>query len=147
MICHAVFLVAVLAAVSAQNAESRGTKSFVYRKTTQRMDESLVSIGYLAANAPHTSSKSSMKGWELYIWQQDGDTYFSLLPGTNRLKTDAEITAAAVKGIDAIQPKLDELKAGESVFPCGRRLADQAPEEPAEEIRTYCRKLGLDVQR
>ena len=58
-----------------------------------------------------------MKGWELYIWQQGGDTYFSLLLGTNRLKTDAEITAAAVKGFDAIKPKLDELKAGEMVFP------------------------------
>ena len=48
-----------------------------------------------------------MKGWELYVWQQDGDTYFSLLPGTNRLKTDAEIAAAAVKGFDAIKPKLE----------------------------------------
>ncbi len=105
-------------------------------KTTQRMDEFLVSIGYLAANAPPTGTQTSMKGWELYIWQQDGDTYFSLLPGTNRLKTDAEITAAAVKGIDAIQPKLDELEAGETVFPCGRRLADQAPEGPAKQIRT-----------
>ena len=32
------------------------------------------------------------------------------------------------------------------VFPCGRRLADRAPEEPAKEIRKYCQKLGLDVQ-
>ena len=119
-------------------------------KTTQRMDEFLASIGYLegkAANDPPAGTKTSMKGWELYVWQQDGDAYFSLLLGTNRLKSDAEITAAAVKGIDAIKPKLDELKAGEMVFPCGRRLADQAPEGPAEEIRTYCRKLGLDVQR
>lgn len=116
-------------------------------KTTQRMDEFLVSIGYLAANAPPTGTKTSMKGWELSIRQQDGDTYFSLLLGTNRLKTDAEIIAAAVKGIDDIQPKLDELEPGETVLPCGRRLADQAPEGPAEEIRTYCRKLGLDVQR
>jgi hypothetical protein len=34
-----------------------------------------------------------------------------------------------------------------AVFPCGRRLADQAPEGPAREIRKYCQKLGLDVQR
>jgi hypothetical protein len=58
-----------------------------------------------------------------------------------------EPAQAAVKGIDAIKPTLDELEAGETVFPCGRRLADQAPEGPAKEIRTYCRKLGLDVQR
>jgi len=116
-------------------------------KTTQRMDEFLVSIGYLAANAPPTGTKASFKGWELYIWQQDGDTHFSLLFGTNRLKTDTEIVTAAVKGIDAIKRKLDEREAGETIFPCGRRLADQAPEGPAKEIRTYCRKLGLDVQR
>jgi len=38
------------------------------------------------------------------VWQQDGDDWFSLLPGTNRLKTDAEIAAAAVKAFDAIKP-------------------------------------------
>lgn len=119
-------------------------------RTTQRMDEFLVSLGYLegkAANNSPTGGKTSFKGWEMYVWQQDGDTYYSLLPGTNRLKTAAEITAAAVKGIDAIKPKLDELKAGETVSPCGRRLADRAPDEPATEIRKYCQKLGLDVQR
>jgi len=116
-------------------------------KTTQRMDEFLVSVGYLEANAPPTGTKTSFKGWELYIWQQDSDTHFSLLLGTNRSKTDTEIVTAAVKGIDAIKPKLDELEAGETVFPCGRCLAGQAPEGPAKEIRTYCRKLGLDVQR
>ena len=119
-------------------------------KTTQRMDEFLVSIGYLegkAASDPPTGTKASFKGWELYVWQRDGDTFFSLLPGTNRLKTDAEITAVAVKGLDAIKPKLVELKAGEMVLPCGRRHPDQAPDGPAKEIRKYCQKLGLAVQR
>jgi acetyl esterase/lipase len=118
-------------------------------KTTQRMDEFLVSIGYLEGKVAKpwpTGTKTSFKGWELYIWQQDGDTHFSLLLGTNRLKTDAEIVTAAAKGIDAIKPKLDELKRGEMVFPCGRRLADQAPEGPASEIREYCQKLGLDLR-
>jgi dienelactone hydrolase len=119
-------------------------------KTTQRMDEFLVSIGYLgakAASATATGTKTSMKGWELYIWQEGGDTYFSLLPGTNRLKSDDEIGKAAVKGIDAIKPKLAELKAREMVFPCGRRLPDQAPQEPAKAIKDYCQKIGLDVRR
>jgi hypothetical protein len=93
------------------------------------------------------AAATSMKGWELYIWQKDGDTYFSLLRGTNRLKTDEEITGAAVKGIDAIKPKLDELKPGEMVFPCGRRLPDVAPQEPAKAIKDHCHKLGLDVRR
>ena len=119
-------------------------------RTTQRMDEFLVSLGYLegkTASATSTGTKTSLKGWELYIWQEKGGTYFSLLPGTNRLKTDAEIKKAAVKGIGAIKPHLDELKKGEMLFPCGRRLPDAAPDDPAKEVREYGRKLGLDVQR
>jgi hypothetical protein len=74
-------------------------------------------------------------------------TYFSLLPGTNRLKADDEISKVAVKGFDAIKPKLDELKPGEMIFPCGRRLPEAAPKEPANAIKDYCKSIGLDVQR
>jgi hypothetical protein len=92
-------------------------------------------------------TKTSFKGWELYIWQEAGDTYFSLLLGTNRLKTDDEIKKAAIKGIEAIKPKLAELKPGELIFPCGRHLPDEAPKEPAKAIRDYCKGIGLDMQR
>ncbi|MCY2994373.1 MAG: alpha/beta hydrolase [Planctomycetota bacterium] len=117
-------------------------------RTTQRMDEFLVSIGILegkAASDPPTGTKASFKGWELYVWQQDGDNYFSLLPGTNRLKTDAEIAAAAAKGIDAIKPKLDELKAGEMVFIHGKRLGDGPPNDQANLLREHSRKIGLNA--
>ena len=77
-------------------------------------------------------TKTSMKGWELYVWQKDGDTHFSLLPGTNRLKTDDEITKAAVKGIGAIKPKLDELKPGQEVFVVGKKLMEPSPKDQAE---------------
>ena len=91
-------------------------------------------------------AKTSMKGWELYVWQQDGESHFSLLVGTNRLKTDEEIAQAAVKGIDAIKPKLDQLKAGQYVFVHGRRLNERAPEDRAKPVAEYCRKLRLKVQ-
>ena len=45
-----------------------------------------------------TGTKTSFKGWELYVWQKDGDTYFSLLEGTNRLKTDDEIAQGGGQG-------------------------------------------------
>jgi hypothetical protein len=32
-----------------------------------------------------------MKGYELYCWRQDGQHRFTLLPGTNRNKTPAEV--------------------------------------------------------
>lgn len=88
----------------------------------------------------------SMKGWELYIWQQGGNTYFSLLEGTNRLKADDEITKAVVKGIDAIKAKLAELKAGEEVFIVGRKLTEPPPKDQATPVVEYGRKIGLKVQ-
>lgn len=48
-----------------------------------------------------------------------------------------------MKGLDAIRPKLGELKPGEMVFIHGRRLADPAPKEQADLVRKYCSKLGL----
>ena len=46
----------------------------------------------LAGCCPKADSDSeSMKGYELYTWQEGGQWYFALLEGTNRLKTDEEI--------------------------------------------------------
>jgi hypothetical protein len=94
--------------------------------------------------APGT--KTSMKGWELYVWQEKGDTFFSLLPGTNRLKTDEKITKVAVKGIDAIKAKLAELKAGEEVFVVGKKLMEPPPKNQASPVVEYGKKIGLKVQ-
>ena len=75
-------------------------------------------------------TKTSFKGWELYIWEEKGETYFSLMFGTNRLKSREEIIEGAVKGIDAIKPKLDELKPGESVGIAGKGTG-QHRQEPS----------------
>jgi hypothetical protein len=93
-----------------------------------------------------TGSKTSMKGWELYVWQKDGDNYFSLLPGTNRLKTEDEISEAAVKGINAVKPKLDELKPGQEVFLSGKQLMTQPPKDQVSPVVEYGKKIGLKVQ-
>ena len=47
---------------------------------------------------------------------------------------------------DAIKPKLSQLKAGESVFLHGRRLGEQAANEPAKAAANYCEKIGLKTQ-
>jgi beta-glucanase (GH16 family) len=91
-------------------------------------------------------TKTSFKGWELYVWQKGGNTYFSLMEGTNRLKTADEIDKAAVKGIDALKPNLDELKPGEAVFLSGKKLLTQPPKEQAKLVREYCKKIGLKCQ-
>jgi hypothetical protein len=60
----------------------------------------------------------SMKGFELYVWKKESDTLYTLLPGTNRNKTRAEIfdSKNAVKGMAAIKTKIDEIAPGEYIF-------------------------------
>ena len=93
-----------------------------------------------------TGIKTSMKGWELYVWQKDGETLFALLPGTNRLKTDDEIDKAAVKGFEAIKPKLAELKPGEDLFIVGKTLTEKPPTDQAASVMAYGKTIGLKVQ-
>lgn len=90
--------------------------------------------------------KTSLKGWELYIWRQVDETYFSLMVGTNRLKTDEEIAKSAVKGFEALKPKLDQLKKGEELLLHGRRLIEKAPAEEADRVTEYSEKIGLKAK-
>ena len=106
----------------------------------------VVSTEELAGVTKPTRTKTAFKGWELYVWQDKGDTYFSLIEGTNDLKTEKEITAAAVKGIDAIKLKLVELKSGEEVFLSGKKLLTEPPKEQADLLHEYCEKIGLKCQ-
>ena len=109
------------------------------------MGDAMVGLasGQTATRGGVGGTKTSFKGWELYVWQQDGTTFYCLMVGTNRMKMDAEIAKAAVKGFKAIKPKLDQLKKGESVFVHGRRLAARAPAASGKLVREYCRKIGL----
>jgi hypothetical protein len=91
----------------------------------------------------------SFKGWELYIWQgdgNDGQTYYSLMQGTNDLKSDERIAKAAVKGLEAIKGKLSELETGQTVTICGRRHGDAASGELSAPVEAYCRKMALKAQ-
>jgi hypothetical protein len=90
-------------------------------------------------------SQQSFKGWEVYIWEDGKDTYYSLLVGTNRIKNAEEIIKAAVKGFDIFKPKLDRIKKGEWVFIGGKMLTDVPPKEMAKQVWDYCEKRGLKV--
>ncbi len=103
--------------------------------------------------ATQVGIKTSFKGWELYIWRQGGETYFSLLPGTNRVKPDDMIVKAAVKEINAVKSKLDELKPGESVFVRGRhdglkpgQLDEPPPKDQTDAVVEYGKEIGLKMQ-
>ena len=99
-----------------------------------------ISLGF-AEQAP----SRSMKGWELYSWQAEQNWYFALLPGTNRLKTDGEVTSNAVKGVEAVKDSLKKLRKGEYVFWRGLSTAPFATDDIRKEIETYCKQLGLEL--
>ena len=111
------------------------------------------------------ASRTSMKGWELYLWsvpaatqRADGPAPASapatgaapkimgcLMEGTNREKTDAEITAGAVEGLPAIEALLDELKPGETVSVMGRNRSAMRDATVAKTVLDYAKRLGLSA--
>jgi hypothetical protein len=50
---------------------------------------------------PSTPLPAALKGYELYGWDEAGELHFTLITGTNRQKTTAEITAPAAEVITA----------------------------------------------
>ena len=109
----------------------------------------------------------SGKGYELYSWpaEEKNEWQFTLITGTNRLKTYKEIVSAedivseggwvkvSVTGTEDLKTLLGQLPTGESVtwnsrawleqvgVPAGSiRLPDK---DIVSEIESYCRRLGL----
>lgn len=129
----------------------------------------LALVGCQHAGAPRPTGDplpSSMKGYELYTWDDGTETWFTLLPGTNRLKTPNEVFsderevidtagwfAVTVAGLDAIGGQLSRLPEGASVFlstvryPPGAALERlPTPESVLEVVRNQAIALGLDLQ-
>jgi hypothetical protein len=106
----------------------------------------------------------SLKGYELYSWQEGETWHFRLITGTNRTKTLEEIISADdtaddwisihVTGIDALKVVLSKLPEGESVFwSSGTNVTDMAesrisftfPDERAlGDIDAYAGACGLN---
>jgi hypothetical protein len=110
----------------------------------------------------------SMKGYELYSWQEGQEWHFTLITGTNRLKGYEEIVSAAnvvtesdwvklsVQGTESLRTVLKRLPEGETVtWKSGQRLRGagapgatlRLPDaELIEEIERYCRPMSVRFQ-
>jgi hypothetical protein len=89
----------------------------------------------------------SMKGFELYSWEKDGEWYFSVLVGTNREKTLAEIQSP-----DAVLKGMEELKALLKSIPTGQYITWSAfdplafpPEDLTRQVAEFCAEQGLEL--
>ncbi|MFC1994843.1 hypothetical protein ACFLVK_00335 [Chloroflexota bacterium] len=106
----------------------------------------------------------SLKGYELYSWEEGSQWHFTLITGTDRTKTMEEVTSKEdnisetglvkihVVGADAIKSVLSRLPDGESVFWCDELHIEeitgtdlqQPPEQITDLIEEYTKQLGLD---
>jgi len=89
----------------------------------------------------------SMKGYELYSWQNRGHWYFSLVIGTNRQKTYREVTSsrARIKGVVGLKRKLDLVPRGEEIFWSNHLMRGMTlpPGKIINDVVDYCRRRGL----
>jgi len=88
----------------------------------------------------------SLKGFELYTWQEDGRWYFALLEGTNRLKTDEEILSAGrfMDGPEELQEALKRLAPGQFVTWMALERFPLPDEATIGQVEQACRDLGLE---
>jgi len=107
----------------------------------------------------------SMKGYELYSWKENGQWHYTLITGTNRVKTMEEITSEEdfiseigwvnihVVSVDAIKDVLSHLPKGESVFWCdelhigettGPNNLQLPSKQIVDSISEHAEQCGLD---
>ena len=99
--------------------------------------------------SPATPFAESMKGYELYSWQ-DGNTWrFSLLTGTNREKSLDEIKSADVvlSDVEALEAALQQMPAGQYITWSSKETLSFPPQEIIEQVEKACEEQGLILQR
>ena len=102
-----------------------------------------------AAQPTVTPFAESMKGYELYSWQDGNQWNFSLLVGTNREKTLEEIKAenTVPHGVDALASALEQMPAGQYIIWSSRETLSFPAEEVIEQIEKVCTDRGLILNR
>jgi hypothetical protein len=87
----------------------------------------------------------SMKGYELYSWQDGGQWRFSLLIGTNREKTVEEIKSAGVllAGVDELEAVLAQIPSGQYITWSAKETLSFPPENIIEQVKQTCDDQGL----
>lgn len=92
-----------------------------------------------------TPFPESMKGYELYSWQDGNQWKFSILVGTNREKTLDEIKSADVllSGVDELKSTLEKIPAGQYVTWSTKETLSLPPEDILKQIEQTCKDQGL----
>jgi hypothetical protein len=96
-----------------------------------------------------TSFVESMKGYELYSWQEGNTWKFSLLVGTNREKSLEEIKSADVvlSGMDTLEAALQQMPAGQYITWSSKEMLSFPPQDIIEQVEKVCEGRGLILNR
>lgn len=100
------------------------------------------------AGSQHKSlPERSVKGYEIYSWQIEGEWRYALVMGSNRLKSYDEVTApfVAVKSLTELKSRLAELATGDEIIwgtAIDGRLA-LPPQPVIADLERTCQQLGL----
>jgi hypothetical protein len=92
-----------------------------------------------------TQLPESMKGYELYSWQEGNQWRFSLLVGTNREKTLDEIksTDTTLPGVDALIAMLEKIPSGQYVTWSSIETSEFPPDSVIEQVEQISKDKGL----
>ena len=92
-----------------------------------------------------TLPAESMKGFELYSWQEGDQWKFSLLTGTNHEKTLDEVQSedAALDGVDALRSALEGVSVGQTITWSAKEPLAFPPEEIVQQVEQICSDQGL----
>ena len=126
----------------------------VCSKEKTQIQEPTNHIDLDALTFPH-----SMKGWELYSWPKGNNWNYSILTGTDRLKSYEEVTTnqVIVTGKDSLKMVLDKFPTDEMILWIGRGWLERCwgggmhdlslpPQEILDEISAYCTRKHLTLQ-
>ncbi len=105
-----------------------------------------------------------MKGYELYSWSESNEWYFSILVGTNSIKTYSEVISnvpreihlVTVKGIDNLKLVLARFPENEFITWIGRGWLQRCwgsnyenlqlpPQKYIDDISQYCSQKKLNL--
>lgn len=92
-----------------------------------------------------TPLAESMKGYELYSWQEGKEWKFSLLVGTNREKTLDEIKSVdtVLPDTEALISTLEKVPSGQYVTWSSRETLSFPPDNIIKQVEQICKDKGL----
>ena len=85
----------------------------------------------------------SMKGFELYVWEDKGEIHYCLLRGTNRIKSYDEIHNAkvVVNDLKSIKQKIDSISPGQSII----FKYENIDTTKVQSLKDYIRNRNIEV--